>query len=129
MRKIWYTKEVQTSFSETLENLPSALKKEWFWILTQIDVQSTLKNKIGKDIEEYVILWACNPTLAAEALDAEYEIWLLLPCNIIVYNKNNKTFISAIVPTVAMNMLENERVNSIAETAEEKLIRIIDSLL
>jgi uncharacterized protein (DUF302 family) len=67
--------------------------------------------------------------LAAEALDAEYEIWLLLPCNIIVYNKNNKTFISAIVPTVAMNMLENERVNSIAETAEEKLIRIIDSLL
>lgn len=128
MKKFWYSKELNTSFSDTIDNLNFALMEEWFWVLTEIDMKAKLKEKLNKDIDEYVILWACNPLLANEALEAEYEIWLLLPCNVIVYRKNWKTIVSAIIPTTAMNMIDNDIVKAVAKKAESKFKKVIDSL-
>ena len=128
MKKFWYTKEVETSFSKTLTNIDSALAEEWFWVLSRIDIQSKLKEKLDKDIDEYMILGACNPWLASELMDEEYEIWLLLPCNIIVYRQEWNIFVSALMPTTAMNMIYNNTVKDVAKKAEKKLKKVIDSL-
>jgi len=128
MKNIWYTKEVNTSFLEAIDDVTFALKEQWFWVLTKIDMKSKLKEKLDKDIEEYVILWACNPWLAYEALTSEYEIWLLLPCNVIVYKKDNKVFVSAIMPIQAMSMMVNEWIKEVAIKAEEKLRKVIDNI-
>ena len=128
MKKLWYTKQVDYSFLEAIDNIDFALKMEWFGILMKIDMQEKLKTKLNKDIDEYMILGACNPALAAQALDAEQEIGLLLPCNIIVYSKDNEVFVSTILPSVAMNMIYNNDVKKIAEKAEKLLKKSIDSL-
>jgi len=128
MNKLWYTKEVNTSFLEAIDDITSALMQEGFWVLTKIDMKAKLKEKLNKDIEEYTILWSCNPALANEALESEYEIWLLLPCNVIVYEKNSKVFVSAIMPVNAMGMIDNEGVKNVAIKAEEKLKRAIDNV-
>ena len=128
MKKIWYSKTVHTSFDETVDNLNIALKQQEFWILTQIDIKAKLKEKLDKEIDAYTIFWACNPSLAYRALQGEYEIWLLLPCNIIVYEKHWEVVVSAIVPSVAMNMVDDDTVKQVAREAEEKLTNVIDSL-
>ncbi len=128
MKNLWYTKEVNTSFLETIDDITFSLMQEGFWVLTKIDMKAKLKEKLDKDIEGYMILWACNPWLANEALEWEYEIWLLLPCNVIVYEKNSKVFVSAIMPVNAMGMIDNEWVKSVAIKAEDKLKRAIDNI-
>ncbi|MEJ2568742.1 MAG: DUF302 domain-containing protein, partial [candidate division WOR-3 bacterium] len=104
------------------------LKKEGFGILTEIDVKETLKKKLNVDFNKYVILGACNPPFAYKSLQAELDIGLMLPCNVIVYEKENRIFVSAILPTVAMSMIENENLREIAEQVEEKLRKVIDSI-
>lgn len=128
MKKIWYSKVVKTSFSEAVDTLDLALKEVGFWILTKIDMKAKLKEKLDKDIEQYMIFWACNPNLAYQALQGEYEIGLLLPCNIIVYEKDWDVVVSCIVPTSAMGMIDNDEVQQVAIQAEEKLKSVIDSL-
>ncbi len=128
MKKLWYTKKLQCSFPEALDSIKIALISQWFWVLTEIDMQGKLKEKLDQDIEEYTILWACNPWLAFQALEAEYEIGLLLPCNIIVYSKNSEVFVSTILPSVAMNMIYNNDIKKIAEKAEKLLKRAVNSL-
>src|SRR5688572_23344663 len=81
------------SFDEAVERITSELKEEGFGILTTIDVQATLKEKIDVDREPYVILGACNPKLANQAINVETEIGLLLPCNVIVYTQDGATHI------------------------------------
>ena len=80
------------------------------------------------DFDKYVILGACNPPFAYQSLQAERDIGLLLPCNIIVYEQQNKTFVSAILPTIAMNMVKNDELRTIAEEVEQKLKKVIDSI-
>ena len=128
MSTFWYTKELKTSFLEALDDITLSLAKEWFWVLTKIDIQSKLREKLSKNIDEYFILWACNPWLASEALDCEYEIWLLLPCNVIVYKKEEKIFVSAILPSIAMSMVGNSEIKKVAIIAEEKLKRAINNI-
>lgn len=128
MKNIWYSKEVRTSFDETVDNLDIALKNQGFWILTTIDMQAKLKEKIDKDIEKYIIFWTCNPWLAYQALQGEYEIGLLLPCNVIVYEKDLKVIVSAIIPSKAMDMVNSDIVKKVAGEAEEKLKKVIDIL-
>ena len=124
-----YTKQVNTSFDEAISNITESLKQEGFWILTTIDIKEKIKEKLGKDIEEYVILWACNPPLAYQALQEEIEIWLLLPCNVIVYKKEGNVFVSAVVPTKAMAVVSNDKLANVAQEAEEKLKRAVDSMV
>jgi len=128
MKNLWYTKQAGISFLEAIDNVTFALKEQWFWVLTKIDMKAKLKEKLDKDIEEYMILWACNPWLAYEALQSEYEIWLLLPCNVIVYKKDNKVFVSAIMPVNAMGMIDNSWVKEVAIKAESKLKKVIDNI-
>lgn len=89
---------------------------------------ATLKKKLDVDFDHYIILGACNPPFAHKALLAEREIGLLLPCNVIVYEQDAKVYVSAILPTIAMQMVENESLQEIATAVEAKLKSAIDAL-
>ena len=121
-------RKVEYSFEEAVQKLREELPKEGFGVLTEIDVKSTLKKKLDVDFDEYIILGTCNPPFAYKALQAEKDIGLLLPCNIIVYEDAGHTYISAIVPTVAMSIVENDKLGGIAVEVEAKLQKVIDSI-
>ncbi len=123
-----YKKKVNLSYAQAVERTKDELKKEGFGVLTEIDVKTTLKKKLDVDYENYVILGACNPPFAYQALQAERDIGLLLPCNVIVYEDDGATWVSAIVPTVAMSMVENEELGSIAVEVEQKLEKVVDAI-
>lgn len=123
-----FNKEVDMPFEETLEVISEALKKEGFGVLTKIDVKNKFKEKLGIDFKNYMILGACNPTLAHRAILAEENIGLMLPCNVIVYERESKTVISIIRPTVAMEMIENNRLKQIAGDVEVRLKKVFDSM-
>ncbi|MCR4306495.1 MAG: DUF302 domain-containing protein [Candidatus Yonathbacteria bacterium] len=127
--KYGYTKQVPLSFQDAKEKTVAELAKEGFGILTEIDVKAALKKKLGIDYDEYVILGACNPPFAHRALLSEKEIGLFLPCNVIVYEKDGSTFVSAILPTAAMGMLDNPALSNIAVEVETKLKKAVDSVL
>ncbi len=123
-----YTKKLDVSFAEALEKIKDALNKEGFGVLTEIDVKATLKNKLDKDFDNYVIYGVCNPSLAYEALLAQKDIGLFLPCNVIVYEEGDKSVVSAIMPTIALQMVSNSAVDKIAKIAEEKIKIVIASI-
>ncbi len=123
-----FSKTVDLSFEDTINKVTEELKKEGFGILTTIDVKETLKNKIDVDFKKYTILGACNPTLAHKALQAEEEIGLLLPCNVIVYDKEGKSVVSVFDPSLMTKVVENENLNPIAEEVKEKLQRVFNNI-
>lgn len=123
-----YTKMVKLDFVEAREKAIRELQREGFGVLTEINVKETLKKKLGVDFPEYTILGACNPGFAFKALKAETEVGLLLPCNVIVFKKNGKTFVSSVLPTEAMKVSGNKNLEDIAVQVEEKLKKVIDSL-
>jgi len=126
--KYGYKREVSISFSEAVDKTKAELAKEGFGILTEIDVKATLKKKLNVDHESYLILGACNPPFALKALQAEKDIGLLLPCNVIVYEDVGAVFVSAILPTVAMGMVENPSLEDMGKTVEEKLKKVVDNI-
>ena len=123
-----YKKQLNVPFAEAVEKTKAGLADEGFGILTEIDVKATLKKKLDVEYDNYVILGACNPPFAYQALQAEKEIGLLLPCNVIVYEDSGKIFVSAILPTVAMGMVDQPGLDDIAIKVEEKLKKVIDTL-
>ncbi|HUW23130.1 MAG TPA: DUF302 domain-containing protein [bacterium] len=123
-----FTKEVKLPFEEVIAVVTEELKKEGFGILTRIDVQEKFKEKLGIDFKKYVILGVCNPASAHKAIVAEENIGLMLPCNVIVYEKEDKTVVSIIKPTVAMRMIENEELKQIATQVETKLKNVFYSI-
>jgi uncharacterized protein (DUF302 family) len=123
-----YKKKVNLPFAEAMEKTKEELKKEGFGVLTEIDVKATLKKKLDVDYDNYAILGACNPPFAYQALKAERDIGLLLPCNVIVYEDAGSTYVSAIVPTVAMSMVQNEELGTIAVEVEQKLEKVVNAI-
>jgi len=123
-----FTKEIDKSFEETVEMVSEELKKEGFGILTKIDVKDKFKEKLGVAFKKYVILGACNPLSAHKAVLAEENIGLMLPCNVIIYEKNDKITIAVIKPTVAMQMIDNKELKEVAITIETKLKHVIDAI-
>jgi uncharacterized protein (DUF302 family) len=123
-----YKKRVRLSYQDALKKTREELQKEGFGVLTEIDVKATLKKKMNVEFDNYIILGACNPPFAFQALQAERDIGLLLPCNVIVYEAGGLTTVSAILPTVAMNMVENEGLRQVASQVEDKLKRVIDNI-
>lgn len=113
---------------EAIERVTTALKDEGFGVLTTIDVQSTLKEKIGVDREPYVILGACAPQLANQALDAEPEIGVLLPCNVVVYQTDGETRVSIMDPIAALGLTGNEQIEELANEVKARLERVLNSL-
>ena len=122
-------KTVETSFEETLERVASALKEEGFGVLTEIDVQETLKKKLDVNFRKYRILGACNPPFAYQALQADDKIGVLLPCNVIVQETTSGIVeVSAMDPVEAMAMIDNVDLKDVAEQVRARLQRVIDSL-
>lgn len=119
---------VNDSYEETVPRVIEALKKEGFGVLTEINVKDTIKKKLGREFPKYIILGGCNPELAYQALAAEVEIGLLLPCNVIVYEKEGKTVVSAQDPEAALSIVGNPSVAPVAKQARERLARAIESL-
>ncbi len=124
-----FSKKVDLTYEEAIEKVTGALKEEGFGILTEIDVKATLKKKLDVDFKPYKILGACNPPFAYKALQAEEQIGLMLPCNVIVYvNDEGETIVSAVDPVASMQAVENENLGEVAETIQGKLKKIIENL-
>ena len=121
-------KQLNYSFIGAVAKAKTVLAEEGFGILTEIDVKATLKNKIDAEWDNYIILGVCNPNLAYKALQEEKEIGLFLPCNVIVYEDKGNVFVSAVMPTVAMEMIKNKSLMEIAKQAEEKLKKVMEKL-
>lgn len=120
---------LKTSYDDAISQVTAALKAEGFGVLTEIDVQSTLKNKIGADFRKYKILGACNPNLAHKALSGNLDVGLLLPCNVIVYEDGTETVVSAVDPIAMLGVLAGDAsAAEVATQAKEKLTRAIRSL-
>lgn len=126
--KYGYTKRTDLAFADAVRKAKEELAKEGFGILTEIDVKATIKKKLGVEYDGYLILGACNPALSYKALQAEKEIGLLLPCNVIMYEDDGSVFVSAILPTAAMQVFDNEEVRAVAKEAELKLRKVIDNI-
>ena len=123
------SKKISVSFKQAIEKVTEELKKEGFGILTEINVKETIKKKLDKDFLKYIILGACNPSLAYQALMSETEIGLLLPCNVIVYERQDgKVVVSAQEPEAALSIVGNQAVAPMAKEAHERLVRVIESL-
>lgn len=120
-----FSRTVPHSVEAAIARVTDELQKEGFGVLTTIDVKETMKKKLGIDFPKYVILGACNPPLAHRALQAEEQIGLLLPCNVIVYEKEGTTTVGVFDPMLMSVLLENESIRPIAEAVREKLERVL----
>jgi len=122
--------EVAIPYAEAVERATAALKGEGFGVLTTIDVRDTLKQKLDREFRKYIILGACNPALADRALQAELEIGLLLPCNVVVYEADHGgSVIAAMAPLTALGIVgENTDLQRVAKEADERLRRVLVSL-
>ncbi|MCX2719757.1 DUF302 domain-containing protein [Lentiprolixibacter aurantiacus] len=117
------------SFDEAIEKVTAELKKEGFGILSEIDVQQTLKNKIDVDFKKYKILGACNPHFAYKALKSEDKIGVFLPCNVVVEeHENGDVEVSLVDPIASMSSVENKTLGSLASEVQQKLKNVINAL-
>ena len=122
----YHHKIVSGNFDSVLKKVTALLKEEGFGVLTEIDIQQTLKKKLNIDFKKYKILGACNPTFAYKALQAEDKIGTMLPCNIIVQEiDENKIDVAAINPLISMQSVKNNTLKNIAIEVSEKLKNVI----
>jgi uncharacterized protein (DUF302 family) len=120
---------VNLGYEEAIEKVTEELKKEGFGVLTEIDVKETLKKKLDVEFKPYKILGACNPPFAYKSLQAEEQIGLMLPCNVIVYvNDNSETVVAAINPIASMQAVKNDKLGEVAEVIQSKLQKVISNL-
>lgn len=128
MTEYGITAEVDYSYSEAIEKTKEVLKDHGFGVLSEIEVSEKLKEKLGVEFDDYMILGACNPEKAYQGLQEEYELGLLLPCNVIVYRKDGRTFVSAVKASEALQISGNENLQPIAEEVEKELEKVIDEV-
>jgi len=122
------TIQINLSYEEAVPKVKEAFKEQGFGTLTEIDVRAVLKEKIDQTIEPYVILGTCNPHLASRALDVEREIGLLLPCNVVVTEREGKTLVQALDPRVMVTVLESDELKPIADEAAARIDKALDTL-
>jgi uncharacterized protein (DUF302 family) len=123
-----FSKETGLTFAEAVDKAKALLAAEGFGVLTEIDVRATLKKKLDVDFKDYRILGACNPPFALKALQAEDKIGVMLPCNVIVHEKENgRIEIAAINPVSAMQAVGNDKLKEVAEAIGAKLQNVINS--
>lgn len=120
--------DLHVPYEQALTAVTEALKAEGFGVLTTIDVQQTLREKLGTEMERYAILGACNPPLAHRALTADRDIGLLLPCNVVVRATETGSRIDVVDPQAMMGIVENADLAAVATEAREKLQRVVENL-
>lgn len=120
-------KKLPLAYDAVLAKLPEALKSEGFGVLTEIDVRDTLRAKLGADFRRYKILGACNPPLAHRALQAELDVGVMLPCNVVVYEDGPGSVVTAIDPMQTF-AAQQPQLRPIAEEVRAKLTRVLDRL-
>jgi uncharacterized protein (DUF302 family) len=126
-----YTTEITLDrpYGETVARVKEAFQKQGFGTLTEIDVQTTLRDKLGEDVEPYVILGLCNPRLAHRALEVEPRIGTLLPCNVVVRRVGGKTVVDALDPALMAEIPERQELRPIADEAADLVRTALDDLL
>lgn len=122
------TAEVNYSYSEAIEKTKEILAEHGFGVLSEIEVSEKFRKKLDVEFDDYMILGACNPEKAFQGIQKEQELGLLLPCNVIVYRKDGKTFVSAIKASKALEVAGNEDIGPIAEEVEKELEKVIDEV-
>jgi uncharacterized protein (DUF302 family) len=125
---IGYTLTTTTSapFADAVERVRAELKEEGFGVLCEIDVQATLREKLGVEQEPYTILGACNPSLAHQALSAEPRLGTLLPCNVVVYRHGGETHVSAVDAERMLSIVGTDELAPIARQVREKLANVVE---
>ena len=126
--RYYFRANLALPFDKAVEAARAALAEEGFGVLTEIDVQATLREKLGEDFRPYVILGACNPPLAFKTLQADSRIGLMLPCNVVVQETEGKVEVSAINPEIAMEPVKVVKVETVACEVARKLKNVIASL-
>lgn len=127
--KYGFGKTVSMDFEHAIDAVTEALKAEGFGVLTDIDVQATLKKKLDEDMPPYRILGACNPPLAYQALSAEAEIGLLLPCNVVVRQEDNgSVHVEFMDPAAVLGLVDSPAVQSLAAEARMRLHKALEAL-
>ncbi len=116
------------SFDDAVARTREALQEQGFGVLTEIDVQATMREKLGAAYEPYLILGACNPQLAHQALQAEHELGLLLPCNVIVHAVNGATAVAIVDPAAMLGVVDNPALRAVADEAKTRLQRVVAAL-
>ncbi|HEX9758014.1 MAG TPA: DUF302 domain-containing protein [Nitrospiria bacterium] len=125
----YFSKTLNISFDQATKKVKEDLSKEGFGVLTEIDVKETLKKKLNVDFQKYIILGACNPTFAYQALQAEDKIGTMLPCNVILQEREDGSVeVSAIDPIASMQAIDNPNLRPIAQQVQQKLKTVIDQL-
>ena len=129
MDTYYYSRTLDMSFGEAERTVSEALKQEGFGVLTEIDVQATLRAKLGVHFRPYKILGACNPQFAYQALEVEDKIGTMLPCNVILQaTGDGKVEVAAVDPAASMQAVENAKLASVAQEVRDRLHRVIDNL-
>lgn len=127
--KYYINKTTDYQFDEAVDKITMALKNVGFGILTEIDMKATLKNKLDVDRRPYKILGACNPAFANHALNLEEKLGILLPCNVtIIETEDGKVDVSIMDPAVAMSVVENSEMESLAFEVREKLVAALEHI-
>jgi len=125
-KKYAFSTLLDSSYEDAIAKVRDALKEEGFGVLTEIDVKETLKKKLNQEFRRYVILGACNPPYAYQALEADLDAGLLLPCNVIVYETDDKkAYVAAINPVSALEIIKSPELEKIARKVEEKMRRVV----
>ncbi len=124
----YFSTVLEGDFAEVLDRVREALKGEGFGVISEIDMQKTLKEKIGADLRPYTILGACNPTLAHEALQIEDKVGTMLPCNVVVQQLGEGVEVAAIDPVASMQAIPSEELKDKAGQVADKLRRAVHSL-
>lgn len=128
LSKYGFSKTVDLPYAEAVEKTRAALQQEGFGVLCEIDIKEKLKEKLGVDFRNYVILGACNPPLAYETLQQEINVGLLLPCNVIVYEQDGRTVVSAVDAAKLLSIVANPKLEPTASEANERLRRVVNSI-
>lgn len=121
-------RKLEEPFGEVVDRVRAALQAEGFGVLSEIDVQAALREKLGEEIEPYLILGACNPNLAHRGLELDPDLGVLLLCNVVVRRASGATYVSAMEPMSALQLAGNPELEPVAREARERLERAIESI-
>lgn len=128
MTRIAISTTVDLPFHTTVEKVTEELQKEGFGVLTTIDMQAKMKEKLDRDMAPHIILGACNPALAWDAVHAVPDIGVLLPCNVTVREEDGRVVVSAMDPEAALSLIDDATVHRVGKEAASRLRRVIDAL-